>query len=394
MLAKKLVNTVLHSMAESGLKKRTIASNYTRHYHAFCAVVGEAEMDEGLVASFLAGRHGGNILDARNSQLTRYEQEEKRAFFVLLHYAHTGKLPARFVPAVAPQEGDLHILDMYLTECLESGNARRTLQRKRDSIMRFLSVNSLQETTQASIHAYLCSFSGQSTYYLKREMGEIRFFLAYCVKHGFAGIDLAHAIPKIKATKDSIIPSVYAGTEVKELLLHISMKDSKNKLRDYAMVLLMAVYGFRSADVSLLRFDCLDFEKGFMTFSQSKTGTVVHAKMLPHVGNALVDYILSERPESDSNIFFLQANGIGLSPKTVSGVVREGFLASGVVIGARRYGSHSLRHSVATGLINDGYSIFEVANALGQTSAETARLYAKVDLAQLSLCALEVPANE
>jgi len=60
----------------------------------------------------------------------------------------------------------------------------------------------------------------------------------------------------------------------------------------------------------------------------------------------------------------------------------------------RKYGSHSLRYSLASSLINDGQSIFTVANILGQTSAETARLYAKVDISRLSRCALEVPSHE
>ena len=59
-------------------------------------------------------------------------------------------------------------------------------------------------------------------------------------------------IPKIKAVKDSNIPSVFTNDEVKALLLHLSGRKSKNRLRDYAMVLLMAVYGFRSIDISKL----------------------------------------------------------------------------------------------------------------------------------------------
>jgi site-specific recombinase XerD len=129
-------------------------------------------------------------------------------------------------------------------------------------------------------------------------------------------------------------------------------------------------------------------------FSQSKTGTVIRHKILPHVGNALAEYILNERIGNDSALLFLKSNGDGLSSKTISGVVRNGFLSSGIDIGARKYGSHSLRHSAASALINEGHSIFSVANVLGQTSAATARLYAKVDFSRLSACALEVPVYE
>jgi site-specific recombinase XerD len=108
----------------------------------------------------------------------------------------------------------------------------------------------------------------------------------------------------------------------------------------------------------------------------------------------LVDYILNERNDCGSPLLFVKADGGGLSSKTVSGIVRNGFLRCGVNIGTRKHGSHSLRHSIGSSLINDGFSIFSIANVLGQTSAATARLYAKVDLLRLSACALEVPDHE
>ena len=291
-------------------------------------------------------------------------------------------------------EKDMGVLEIYLRSCAEAGNAKRTLFRKRDSIKRFLSVNALSAVTPSVIYEYMLSFKGKSAYYQKREMDEVKKFLAHCARGRIVEHDFNHAFPHIKAAKDSKIPSVFTGEEIKELLLCLSARDSKNKLRDYTMVLLMSVYGFRSIDVANLDFRCLDFDNGVIMFSQSKTGNAVRHKILPHVGNALADYILHERPDSSLPTLFLQSNGNGLSSKTVSGVVRKGFLASGIDIGMRKYGSHSLRHSVASGLINDGYSIFAIANVLGRTSAETARLYAKVDLARLALCALEVPVHE
>ena len=288
----------------------------------------------------------------------------------------------------------LEALSMYLQLCHEAGNAQRTLSRKHDTIKRFISIVDLRSVTPTAIQGYLLSFRGKSAYYHKRELDEVKKFLSYCTRQGIIEQDVSHAFPSIKAVKDSKIPSVFTGDEVRELLLYLSAKDSKNKMRDYAMVLLMAIYGLRSVDVATLHLNCLDFDNGALVFSQTKTGNVVRHKIFPHFGNALADYILNEMPDSKTPLLFLKADGEGLSSKTVSGIVRDGFIRSNVDVGKRKCGSHSLRHSVASGLINDGYSIFTVANVLGGTSAETARLYAKVDFSRLSLCAFEVPVHE
>jgi len=388
------VDAVLKKLAEIGIKKRTIAKDYACFYHAICKEYGEEDLDENLISSFLSRENGKCVLFAPNNRLTRREQTSKRAFNVLLNYQESNTLPVRFSCINTLREEDLEALDMYLRSCSEAGNAQRTLHRIRDSIKRFLSVNALSAVTPSVIQKYLLSFKGKSEYYKKREMDEVKKFLTYCANQEIIENDVGYAFPNIKAVKDSKIPSVFTSGEVKELLLYFSARNSKNRLRDYAMVLLMAVYGFRSIDVANLDLRCLDFDNGALMFSQSKTGSVIRHQILPHVGNALADYILKERHDSSSTLIFLQSDGNGLSSKTVSGVVRYGLLASGIDIGIRKYGSHSLRHSVASGLINDGYSIFTVANVLGNTSAETARLYAKVDLSRLALCALEVPAHE
>jgi integrase len=374
MSVEEIVDAVLRELVEVGVKRRTITDNYACFYRAICRSNGEKDLDGDLVSSFLSRRYGRDILSVPNQQLSRREQTSKHAFRVLLDYQASKALPVRLYPASSISEHDSAVLDAYLSSCAEAGNADRTIQRKRDSIKRFLSTGELHTTTPLAIQTYLRRFTGKSAYYQKREMDEVKSFLAYCTRQEIIERDFSRIIHNIKAVKDSKIPSVFTGDDVKELLLHFSKRNSTNKLRDYAMVLLMAVYGFRSIDISRLRLRCIDFDRGTITIAQSKTGTAVRHEMLPHVGNALADYILNERHDSGSPLLFIKPDG-GLSSKTVSGVVRNGFLRSGINIGMRKYGSHCLRHSVGSALVNDGYSIFSVASFLGQTSAATARLY-------------------
>lgn len=394
MSVQTITDAILQEFMKTGIKERTIGQHYNCFYHALCKEAGTQELDEALISSFLLKKYGRDILHLFYHQLNRYEQICKHAFQILIEYKESGQLRIRDNRTKNLKLKEENALDEYLSSCAEAGNVVRTIKRKQETIKRFLSTCSFQEITSSGILAYIQSFFGKSPYYQKREVDEIRKFLAFCWKNRYIHQNFDAALPCTRAVKDSRLPSVFTDTEIRKLLQYLSSADSLNQLRNYAMVLMMAVYGFRSIDISNFACSGMDLKNGTILISQSKTGASICHSILPHIGNALTDYILEERPESSSPLLFLKTDGTGLSSKTVSGVVRNAFLSYSIDIGARRYGSHSLRYSLATSLINDGQSIFTVANVLGQTSAETARLYAKVDISRLSRCALEVPSNE
>ena len=289
------------------------------------------------------------------------------------------------------ETADFEVLASYITMCSQKGNGVVTIKRKENSIKRFLTKNELSTLNHESITSYVHSFCGKSAYYQKRELDEIKNFLSYCFVQGFISHKLDNSFPNIKAVKESQIPSVFTENEIKELLFYFSTTDSKTKLRDYAIVLLIALYGLRSIDIAKLNFSELDFDSSTISLAQSKTGSSINHQLLAHVGNAVIEYLLNERPEAKSQLVFLTFEGKGLSSKTIGNIVRKGFVNSGIDIGKRRHGSHSLRHSLASNLINQGNSIFTISNVLGQTSVATARLYAKVDISKLKQCALEIP---
>jgi integrase/recombinase XerD len=49
----------------------------------------------------------------------------------------------------------------------------------------------------------------------------------------------------------------------------------------------------------------------------------------------------------------------------------------------KHHGPHSIRHACATRLINQGLSLKEIGDHLGQRDPEATRIYAKVDLMRL-----------
>ena len=54
-------------------------------------------------------------------------------------------------------------------------------------------------------------------------------------------------------------------------------------------------------------------------------------------------------------------------------------------------GPHALRHSLATSLINNNVSIYDVSQVLGHDNVESTKNYTKIDIKRLKKLSLEVP---
>ncbi|WP_459783819.1 tyrosine-type recombinase/integrase [Alkalibacterium sp. s-m-22] len=286
------------------------------------------------------------------------------------------------------------LLNQYISYCEENGNRDTTLKRKKSSIERFLVIYSVKDSHTEDIMNFVQNYRGKSYYALKRELDEIKKFFDFCMSEGYIENNSTPVFPDIKATKTNKLPSIYSNDEINIMLNYIKRSSSIHQKRDYAIAFLIATLGFRSIDIANLSVTSLNFEDKMISFVQSKTRTTIKHHLSTPTINALVDYLLNERVESQSNFFFLKSTAERLSSKTVSGIIRKAFENCGIELGDRRRGSHCLRHSLASNLLNEGESMVAIANILGQTSAETTRLYTKIDIKHLVACALEVPDYE
>jgi len=81
-----------------------------------------------------------------------------------------------------------------------------------------------------------------------------------------------------------------------------------------------------------------------------------------------------------------------LAGESVSSAVRQIIDASGISIGQRRHGPHSMRHSLASRLLEHEVSLPVISESLGHEKTETTMVYLRIDIKALCKCALDVPA--
>jgi site-specific recombinase XerD len=166
-------------------------------------------------------------------------------------------------------------------------------------------------------------------------------------------------------------------------ILDATAGDQPITIRDHAILMLFAVYGIRSKEVARLQLTDIDWQRETIVFTRSKLAGSQSFPLLPSVGAAIIRYLKEVRPKSPHRQVFLTTRApiCPLSQGAMWAVVSRQLRKRALSI--KHHGPHSLRHACATRLINQGLSLKEVGDHLGQRDLEATRIYAKVDLIQL-----------
>jgi site-specific recombinase XerD len=224
-----------------------------------------------------------------------------------------------------------------------------------------------------------------------RIVSDMRSFLRFLTMRGILQKDLSETLPKIRVARDAKIPSVWEQELIVRLLEAVDRSSAKGK-RDYAILLLACRLGLRAGDIRTLKLDQLRWEDSTIEVTQSKTGTPLRLPLTSEVGDALIDYLMSGRPQTTHREVFLKVNP-PFDPFTGNNlhhIVTYWRLLAGIQFRTpQKRGAHSLRHTLATRLLEKGTPFTTIAEILGHSSLESTRIYAKADVEGLRSVALD-----
>lgn len=207
----------------------------------------------------------------------------------------------------------------------------------------------------------------------------LRAFFRYGAEQGWCSPRLATTIrgPRIYALER--LPAGPVWSDVQRLLTGLQTSRATD-IRDRAILMLFAIYGFRASEVATLRLDDIDWGHDRLRIARAKRREAQIYPLLPSVGKALVEYLKSVRRTTSHREVF-QTVASPYRPLSCSGlydIVSSRLKALNVQCAHR--GPHSLRHACATRLIAKGLSLKEIGDHLGHRSTSSTRVYAKVDL--------------
>jgi integrase len=249
----------------------------------------------------------------------------------------------------------------------------------------------LDNLTSENLAAFVRTLMGYSYKTVEFVLCGARAFLRYLHGEGVLSVDLSETLPTMQARKHTRIPSVWNRDDLLKLFEAIDRGNPTGK-RDYAIILLVARLGLRSIDVKRLTFSNFNWNENYLEFSQSKTSRPIRLPLLKDVGWAVIDYLQNGRPVSDSPYVFLRhlAPILPFSDEDhLHQIIVKHMRAAKLPISEKKkVGMHSLRHTLATTLMEQQTPIQEIANILGHQSTESTPVYLKSSLNLLRECAL------
>jgi integrase len=220
--------------------------------------------------------------------------------------------------------------------------------------------------------------------------------------------DLAPAVPRVARWRLAGLPArVDAATMT--ALLDSCDRATEIGRRDYAVLLIYGRLGLRSADTARLTLDDFDWRAGEITI-RGKGGRTDTFPLPWDVGEAVAGYLRDRRHAAGRAVFLtvlppfrgLAASGLGAvvhracrragvpecGPHTLRHSLASGLLAAGASL--PEVGE---RHSLASGLLAAGASLPEVGEILRHSDPRTTAIYAKVDRAALAALVRPWPAE-
>ncbi len=289
------------------------------------------------------------------------------------------------------------ILHHYINHCQQREYSQVTQNHYRKLSEQFLSflesqeIVSYSDITAKHVSGYINTLLGYSYKTVELHLCALRSFLRYLHTNDLHPQDLSETIPAIKARKQNRIPSVWTTEHVAKLLDVIDRGNPAGK-RDYAMILLVARLGLRTIDIKRLKLDNLKWSDNRIELIQSKTSGVLNLPLLHDVGWAIIDYLKNGRPKVECPYVFLRhlapIEPFSDEDRLHQIVVKYMKLAKIPISPQKKKGMHSLRHTLASRLLEEHTPLPVISDILGHVSSDSTAVYLKVDVEMLRECAL------
>jgi integrase len=285
----------------------------------------------------------------------------------------------------------------YLNDLEKEGKGTGTIQTHEIISRQFLEhleqrgVKDISEVQLADVNLFIPLISKR---YQPTSMGTVlsalRSFLRFVETKNLTAFCLSRAIPSSSGRKTVVVPTITSEEEQK--LLDSEDRTTASGKRNYAMFLLALRTGLRSIDIVNLKLGDIQWKSNTIEIVQTKTGTPLVLPLLTDVGNAIVDYILNGRPDSQLPYLFLrtQAPYRKLSGHSnCYGISRKMMKKAGIRQGKDdRKGFHCLRHSIAARLLAEEIPLPIISSILGHRDKDSTKIYLSTDLVHLRACAL------
>jgi integrase/recombinase XerD len=272
---------------------------------------------------------------------------------------------------------------------VERGLALNTLESYERDISFYMdylsarSIHSIQDTKKTHIQSYLLDLKkrGRASSTVSRSMVAIRSFYQFLLRERLMESDpsLNMETPKL----DKRLPKVLSIQEV-ELLLEAPQTSTPHGMRDKAMLELLYATGIRVTELISLNVSNINLGMGFVRC----IGKGSKERIVPMGKTAVLwlnNYLQSTRyhlihQSKTEDALFINHLGTRLSRQGFWKIIKKNGREANI---SKQITPHTLRHSFATHLLENGADLRAVQEMLGHADISTTQIYTHVSKTRL-----------
>ncbi len=266
-----------------------------------------------------------------------------------------------------------------------SANTVQSYKRDLDKLASYLSgelaVDSWGAVTATNLNSYMLFMEEQNyaASSISRSVASIRAFFSYLHKKNLIADNPSDELHPPKVEKK--VPDILTVSEVEKLLAQPS-QDTAKGVRDRAMLELLYATGIRVSELIGLRVSDVNLKMGYINCSD--TGRERAVPFGNAARAALSEYLEKARhlfPEaSENDVLFTNVQGRKMSRqgfwKLLKGYAQEAGIERDIT-------PHTLRHSFAAHMIENGADLRSVQEMLGHSDISTTQIYLNLNIGKM-----------
>ena len=232
----------------------------------------------------------------------------------------------------------------------------------------------LAEQLNISEYLYFMEKDGRSPATISRALASLRNFYAYLISTGFV---VKTPVTDIRIDRgEKKLPQILTGREIELLLSQPVCIDAKG-FRDKAMLEVMYATGIRVTELIELDVDDVNLEQGIIKCSSARKTRAI--PLYPAALRALSVYMndirsgMLDNPEEQA--LFVNVNGVRMSRQGFWKILKHYQDTAHI---EKEITPHTLRHSFAVHLLENGADIGSVQELMGHSDISSTQMYTQM----------------
>ncbi|MCR4787163.1 MAG: site-specific tyrosine recombinase XerD [Lachnospiraceae bacterium] len=245
------------------------------------------------------------------------------------------------------------------------------------SYLREQGIDDIKKVTATNLTSYVMYLEKNkfSAATVSRNIASLKAFYHYLVKEGLVDEDAATSLHAPKIEKK--MPEILSMDEVVRLLEQPA-GDSSKEIRDKAMLELLYATGIRVTELITLKTEDVNINMGYIVCRDANKERVI--PFGNEAKKALTRYLSGTRgamvADPNSEFLFANCSGQPMSRQGFWKLIKYYAKKAGIVADIT---PHTLRHSFAAHLVENGADLRSVQEMLGHSDISTTQIYAHMN---------------